>query len=176
MESSWRLVYHQVLGGLGITHCSRQSDIYFPRGSVDLYIHWSSPCNFIFHVFNFRGWSWPWNYFNSKNFPNLRYMPQLLYSVTICSMQLVIWHYIHTQPPIAMCQMRANWTRMGQWPYLSLRFWVWETRIIMVPVPCGMYPCDCRSTPAAMSVIYTGTHNLAVVYLVVLMIISTISL
>ena len=31
LESSWRLVYYQVLGGPGIACCSRRSDIYLPR-------------------------------------------------------------------------------------------------------------------------------------------------
>ena len=32
-------------------------------------IHWSSPRDFIFRMFNFRGWSWSRNYFNSEIFP-----------------------------------------------------------------------------------------------------------
>ena len=70
LESSWRLVYYQVSGEPGITRCSRRSDIYLVEyGLARKLIQWSLPHNFIFRVFNFRGWSRPQNYFNSEIFP-----------------------------------------------------------------------------------------------------------
>ena len=58
LESSWCLVNYQVSGEPGITRCSCQLDIYLGEcGLVRKLIRWSSPRNFIFHVFNFRGWS-----------------------------------------------------------------------------------------------------------------------
>ena len=70
LESSWRLVYYQVSGEPGITDCSHRSDIYLGgvRTCAGKLIHWSLPCNYIFHVLNFCGWSRPWNYFNSEMF------------------------------------------------------------------------------------------------------------
>ena len=54
LESSWRLVYYQVSGEPGITGCSRWSDIYLVGyGLARKVIHWLSPHNFIFRVFNF---------------------------------------------------------------------------------------------------------------------------
>ena len=71
LESSWHSVYFQVSGEPGIARCSRRSDIYLGEcGLACKLIHWSSPPrNFSFRVFNFRSWSRPWNYFNSKIFP-----------------------------------------------------------------------------------------------------------
>ena len=70
LESSWRLVYYQVSGEPGIAHCSCRSDIYpMECGLARKLIHWSSPCTFLFRVFNFLGWSRPRNYFNSEIFP-----------------------------------------------------------------------------------------------------------
>ena len=70
LESLWLLVNYQVSGEPGIAHCSRLSDIYLGEcGLARKLVHWSSPHNFIFHVFNFCGWSRPRNYFNSEIFP-----------------------------------------------------------------------------------------------------------
>ena len=69
LESSWRLVYYQVSGEQGIACCSCWSDVYFGEcGPACKFIHWSSLRNFIFHMFNFRGWSQLQNYFNSEIF------------------------------------------------------------------------------------------------------------
>ena len=91
LESFWRLVYYQVSGEPGIAGYSHWSDIYL-RGvwtCACKLMHWSSPCNFIFCVLNFRGWSRPQNYFNSEIFP--------IYSMfqTPLNCQRVWWH-LHT--------------------------------------------------------------------------------
>ena len=73
LEISWCLVYYQVSGEPGITGYGRRSDIYLGEcGFAHKLIQWSSPRNFIFRVLNFRGWSWPWNYFNSEIFYVIR--------------------------------------------------------------------------------------------------------
>ena len=69
LENSWSLVYYQVSGEPGITGCSFWSDIYLRECGLGYkLIYRSSLCNFIFHVLNFRSWSWPQNNFNSKIF------------------------------------------------------------------------------------------------------------
>ena len=70
LESTWHLVYYQVSGEPGIACYGRRSDIYLVEcGLAHKLIHWSSPRNFIFRVFNFRGLSQLRNYFNSVIFP-----------------------------------------------------------------------------------------------------------
>ena len=69
LESSWHLVYYQVLREPGIAGCSRRSDIYLGEcGLACKLIHWSPPHNFIFCVLNFRGWTRPRNYFFTAKF------------------------------------------------------------------------------------------------------------
>ena len=83
LESSWRLsIYYQVSGEPWITGCSLR--LLGECGPACKLIRWSSPCNFIFHVLNFRGWSRPRNYFNSEIFPIYRNEQNVTFTFSIC--------------------------------------------------------------------------------------------
>ena len=69
-ESSWCLVYYQVSGEPGIACCSHWLDIYLGEcGLACASFTDHRRVILFFCALNFRGWSRPWNDFNSKIFP-----------------------------------------------------------------------------------------------------------
>ena len=66
----WMSAWEVPTGLLPATRRAKKQDIYpVECGLAHKLIHWSLLRNFIFRVLNFRSWSRPQNYFNSKIFP-----------------------------------------------------------------------------------------------------------
>ena len=149
----WMSAWGVPTGLLPATRRAKKQDIYpVECGLAHKLIHWSLLRNFIFRVLNFRGWSRPQNYFNSKIFPiygsivlslqQVGLLGKLLWISRFCGCSLreiwghgILWHGKSEQSTkIVVFTNPRNFSPSKGFHYIQLVILQWLLPVVLSPL------------------------------------------